>query len=147
MGQMVLQGAQPLTISVGCVWGQRSVPDPVPWLCDACQDPARLWEVMLWVLRVPDSALPFLPDPWAGRRQTPTSQAAHGSLSCSPRAAGGKGGGAIPQGDAAQDPALLLSPSHPPLPTQTTQLTRVYKAHWLKGTELSEKINPTTRHI
>lgn len=47
---------------------------------------------------------------------------------------------------------MLCPPRAPPPPallaaSQITHVTQVYKEHWLKETELSEKINPTTRHI
>lgn len=167
------QGTQPLTESVGCVWGQHGCPRPCVLAGPQVLMPARTrpssghtWGTMLRVLRVPcptagrvkspesgprlsNARAASLPNPWAWRRQTPTSQAAPvRAFSSSPRAVVGQGGVASSLvGGSAQDPTLVLSPSQPPLPTQTTQLTRVYKAHWLKGTELSEKINPTTRHI
>lgn len=42
-------------------------------------------------------------------------------------------------------PSTIAAPTAPH--AQTTHVTQVYKAHWLKETELSEKINPTTRHV
>lgn len=53
-----------------------------------------------------------------------------------------------PTGGRTPAPVLSPPPSTAAAPrAQTTQVTRVYKAHWLKETELGEKINPTTRHV
>lgn len=41
-------------------------------------------------------------------------------------------------------PMLPLQPRRAP---QITHITQVYKEHWLREAELSEKINPTTRHV
>lgn len=64
---------------------------------------------------------------------------AHGAAVCSI--------GAAVQPLWAWDPRPALLPPQPRTAPQITHVTQVYKEHWLKETELSEKINPTTRHI
>ena len=98
------------------------------------------------------------PSTWARRRRqapSPGLRCPSTSLFPSPGAARGarRGCGSVAGPcPSLQDPPLVLSTPRPiaapaAARAQTTHVTQVYKARWLKETELSEKINPTTRHI
>lgn len=136
----------------------------LPGAAGACWHPAR--GAMLWVLPHsreggPSAApAPFSPHPntRSGGGRPPPPRLPEPEPFPAPRSSWG-GDEGVTRGRrqlcsapprAVGPPARVLSP--PPSTAaapraQTTQVTRVYKAHWLKETELGEKINPTTRHV